>query len=207
MISISSSRASMLRNPRRKRHDHRQQARESPSSLRPPYPSSSRNDHLRSEQAPVIVLRASPWCSEPRHISTPAPARDICCQSRQGRFSYLRTAASNQPSHAALMRQKGLEPLRLAAHAPKACASAIPPLAHYRQYTTALYDPYPLPAAIFPGVTQPRLIVSAPLSGPFGDCCDDANRPMLTTVDKLRGTPTEEPTTQTMYGKRQPPAP
>lgn len=29
-----------------------------------------------------------------------------------------------------LVRQKGFEPLRLAAHAPKACASAIPPLAH-----------------------------------------------------------------------------
>lgn len=37
------------------------------------------------------------------------------------------------------MRQKGFEPLRLAAHAPKACASAIPPLARSLggEYTTA----------------------------------------------------------------------
>ena len=29
-----------------------------------------------------------------------------------------------------MVREKGLEPSRLAAHAPKACVSTIPPLAH-----------------------------------------------------------------------------
>src|SRR4051812_37936940 len=61
-------------------------------------------------------------------------------------FPCKQKGRQRHPSKQKPVRQKGFEPLRLSAHAPKACASAIPPLTHAR-YTRTNYTPAFLPPA------------------------------------------------------------